>query len=109
MLIDVASILPVNLIADVVQSQAKTDSGASELQLLKALRLLRLSKLLRLARAVRIFKKYEEVAGPTLKAIMLVGSVLLLGHSVTCAWFVAGTLDTGTSGQRFSCISWNFE
>lgn len=55
------------------------------------IRLLRLTKLLRLARAMRIFKKYEDKLGPALNAMILIGTVVLLLHSISCIWFAVGT------------------
>ena len=77
------------LIASNLESHASKDSG-DQLKLIKMTRLLRLTKLLRLARGIRIFKKYEEQIGPTLNAAMLVVTVLLLLHVITCVWFALG-------------------
>ena len=40
---------------------------------IKAIRLIRLAKLLRLVRGMRLFKKYEELFGPTLSVLLMFG------------------------------------
>jgi hypothetical protein len=67
------------------------DSAASQ-KSIKIIRLLRLAKLLRMFRAMRMFKKYEEQLGPMLQALLLIGTISLLLHFVTCLWFLVGTM-----------------
>ena len=102
MIIDVASVLPVNAIARLfAQGQVNPDTS-SKLQLVKGLRLLRLTKLLRLARGLRIFAKYEEMLGPTLKAVILIGTVMLLFHLLNCIWYNIGTVYWAAGNEESS-------
>ena len=64
----------------------------SQTKALKAIRLIRLAKLLRLVRAARLFKKYEEHFGPLLSLILMFGILGLVLHTITCVWFVIGTM-----------------
>eukprot|EP01043_Picozoa_sp_COSAG02_P015133 COSAG02_NODE_637_length_19192_cov_12.648405_8_plen_607_part_00 len=64
----------------------------SQTKAIKAIRLIRLAKLLRLIRAARLFKKYEEHFGPFLSLIMVFGVLGLILHTITCVWFVVGTM-----------------
>jgi hypothetical protein len=100
MIIDVASVLPVNAITEQMQGPVDADTG-SKLQLIKGLRLMRLTKLLRLARGIRFFAKYEEVLGPSLKAFMLVMVVVLLFHVLNCVWFSVGMVRSGWVDHKF--------
>ena len=43
---------------------------------------------------MRIIKKYEEQLGPSISAAMLIGTVMLVLHGMTCAWYFVGTLNT---------------
>ena len=43
---------------------------------------------------MRIIKKYEEQLGPGPAASMLIGSVILVLHAMTCAWYYVGTVNT---------------
>ena len=61
-------------------------------------RLLRLMKLLRVFRGMRILKKYEDKLGPGLSAAVLIGTVVLAIHAITCMWYFAGTINTHTPG-----------
>jgi hypothetical protein len=58
--------------------------------------LLRLTKLLRVIRGMRILKKHEEKLGPSLSASMLIGTVVLAIHAITCSWYFVGTINTQT-------------
>ena len=72
--------------------EAGEQVSPSQTKALKAIRLIRLAKLLRLVRAARLFKKYEEHFGPFLSLIMIFGFLGLVLHTITCVWFVIGTM-----------------
>ena len=81
------------------------DSAASQ-KSIKIIRLLRLGKLLRMFRAMRMFKKYEEQLGPMLQASLLVGTISLLLHFVTCLWFLVGTMPAPGSEVNVTSTGW---
>ena len=43
---------------------------------------------------MRFLKKYEEKLGPSLSAGMLIGTVVLAIHAMTCTWYFVGTINT---------------
>ncbi len=72
--------------------EPETSDGAGEqLRLAKLLRFIRIAKLLRLIRGARIFKKYADQFGSSVQAGILVGTVILLLHNITCIWFALGS------------------
>lgn len=106
MVIDVSSVLPVTAIARLLAQREINPDTSSKLQLIKGLRLLRLTKLLRLTRGVRIFAKYEETLGPTLKAAVLIGTVMLLFHLLNCIWYSIGTINLDGDNLEGSPSGW---
>jgi hypothetical protein len=104
MVIDVASVLPIHWIVTQFQDDTSEESG-KQLKLMKVVRLIRLTKLLRLARGMRMFKKYEDKLGPLLNATMLVGTVILLLHSITCIWFAVGSARDDLTGAATGAMS----
>lgn len=90
MLIDVASVVPMSWIVRNLEPNSSSSAG-DQLRLAKLLRFVRLLKLFRLVRGARIFKKYADKLGPSVMALLLVCSVILVLHSVTCVWFTLGT------------------
>eukprot|EP01047_Picozoa_sp_COSAG01_P020370 COSAG01_NODE_1158_length_11469_cov_101.645646_5_plen_639_part_00 len=104
MVIDVASVIPVGFIMDKLE-QGDSDTGG-HLKTIKILRLLRLLKLLRLVRAMRIFKKYEDQVGPALSGLVLIMTVGLAVHTITCLWYYAGTLSNTSGSSLASSSGW---
>ena len=96
MVIDVLSVTPWADLHSIIvgERSPNTTTSGSEAKVLKILRLLRLMKLLRIFRAMRILKKYEEELGPALSASIIIGTVLLVIHTITCCWYFVGTFGT---------------
>jgi hypothetical protein len=98
MTIDIASIFPWGTFMNVLSGRADendaTGDTTEQARVVKVLRLLRLTKLLRLVRAMRILKKYEDHLGPILSASVLIGTVFLAIHTITCCWYFVGTFGT---------------
>lgn len=97
--IDLLSVMPTIAMLFIDSSSKSSDSGgddmevnSSQAKVLKAIRLIRLAKLLRLVRAARLFKKYEEHFGPALSLVLMFGVLGLILHTITCIWFVIGTM-----------------
>lgn len=90
---------------DLIFHEDDDDSGQTQ-KTIKIIRLLRLAKLLRLFRALRIFKKYEEHLGPMLQATVLLGTITLLLHFVTCLWFLVGTMPDPGNGWQERSTGW---
>jgi hypothetical protein len=104
MIIDVVSVLPFEFIME--QTNTGDPETGGHLKTLKALRLFRLLKLLRLVRALRIFKKYEDSLGPMLSGIIIIGSVVLLIHYMTCIWYFTGTQEGLSKVEGFASTGW---
>lgn len=92
MVIDVASVLPIDLILSLATSTGEAQTG-DELKALKTLRLIRLLKLLRLARGMRLFKKHEDKLGPILGILMMTGMICLSLHAICCVWYLVGAAE----------------
>ena len=91
--IDLLSVLPTVAMFFISSGEeGEEEMSPSQTKALKAIRLIRLAKLLRLVRAARLFKKYEEHFGPVLSLILMFGVIGLVCHSITCVWFVVGTM-----------------